>query len=154
CTAPTAHQLSDVLWGEIAKWHRRLREPFRSWIRVKADRVELVSAPGESFAVARTARKEEPEALQGFHSENMLFLIDEASGVDDIVFEVGEGAMSTAGAKTLMTGNPTRPSGYFHQAFHGFRARWRTMRVNAEDCALVAPAFVEDMAAKYGRESN
>ena len=24
CTAPTGHQLTDVLWGEIAKWYRRL----------------------------------------------------------------------------------------------------------------------------------
>lgn len=154
CTAPTAHQLADVLWGEIAKWHRRLEDPFRDWLRVKADRVELASAPNESFAVARTSRKEEPEALQGFHSENMLFLIDEASGVEDIVFEVGEGAMSTAGAKTLMTGNPTRPSGYFHAAFHKMRARWKTLKVSGEDCTLVSRDYVADMAARYGRESN
>ena len=26
CTAPTAHQLSDVLWAELSKWHRVLKE--------------------------------------------------------------------------------------------------------------------------------
>ena len=35
--------------------------------------------PNISFAVARTSRPEQPEALQGFHSDNLLFLIDEAS---------------------------------------------------------------------------
>ena len=49
--------------------------------------------------MARTARKEQPEAFQGFHSDNMLFLVDEASGVEDIIFEVGEGAMSTQGPR-------------------------------------------------------
>ena len=73
CTAPTGHQLSDVLWGEIAKWYRKLPVGLKSLLAVKNDRVELVSAPSESFAVARTARKETPEAFQGFHSENMLF---------------------------------------------------------------------------------
>ena len=118
-TAPTAHQLDDVLWGEVAKWHRSMVNPFfRDQLEVKNDRVYLKDAPNESFAVARTARKEQPEAFQGFHSDNMLFLVDEASGVEDIIFEVGEGAMSTQGAKTLMVGNPTRTSGYFYDAFH------------------------------------
>ena len=99
-TAPTAHQLEDVLWGEVAKWHRSMVNPFfRDQLEVKNDRVYLKDAPNESFAVARTARKEQPEAFQGFHSDNMLFLVDEASGVEDIIFEVGEGAMSTQGPR-------------------------------------------------------
>jgi hypothetical protein len=57
------------------------------------------------FAVRRTASKDNPEALQGFHAEHLLFLIDEASGID-IVFEVGMGALSTPGAKVVMAGNP------------------------------------------------
>lgn len=154
CTAPTAHQLADVLWGEVAKWHRRMKEPFRSWLNVKADRVELATAPNESFAVARTARKEEPEAFQGFHSENMLFLVDEASGVEDIIFEVGEGAMSTAGAKTLMAANPTRTSGYFHASHHAQRHRWRVVVVNGEKCSLVSREYIADMGEKYGKDSN
>ena len=72
--------------------------------------MELKSSPKESFIVSRTARVDRPEAFQGFHSENMLFLVDEASGVEDIIFEVGAGAMSTTGAKTILTGNPTRSS--------------------------------------------
>jgi hypothetical protein len=47
--------------------------------------------------VRRTASKDNPEALQGFHAEHLLFLIDEASGIDGIVFEVGMGALSTPG---------------------------------------------------------
>ena len=101
CTAPTAHQLEDVLWGEVAKWYRRMPDGLKNLLRLSRDRVEVLTAPQESFAVARTARKEQPEAFQGFHSENMLFIIDEASGVEDIIFEVGEGSMSTPGAKTL-----------------------------------------------------
>jgi phage terminase large subunit len=154
CTAPTSHQLEDVLWGEVALWHRRLAEPFRSWLQVKHLRAELTGAPNEAFAVARTARQEQPEALQGFHSDNMLFLIDEASGVADAIFEVAAGAMSTHGAKTIMTGNPTRPYGYFHAAFHRARAIWHTMRVACTDSSRVGPAYPEEMAALYGRDSN
>ena len=152
-TANTAHQLSDVLWSEIGKWHGRMPEVLRRLLEVKRDKVEVAGVP-DSFAVARTARREQPEALQGFHSTNMLFVIDEASGVDDLVFEVGQGAMSTAGAKTVMTGNPTRTSGYFYDAFHRMSASWHTMKVGCADSTQVAPAFLAEMAQRYGAGSN
>ncbi len=68
-TAPTAHQLNDVLWGEVAKWARRLPIPLREQLDVKAEKVEVAGARTESFAVARTARKEQPEALRQIHFE-------------------------------------------------------------------------------------
>ncbi len=58
-------------------------------------------------------QKESPESLQGFHSENMLFICEEASGIPDIIFQVAEGSLSTEGAKVVMCGNPTRSDGYF-----------------------------------------
>ena len=154
CTAPTGHQLSDVLWGEIAKWYRKLPVGLKSLLAVKNDRVELVSAPSESFAVARTARKETPEAFQGFHSENMLFMVDEASGIEPIIFEVGEGAMSTKGAKTFLAGNPTRTSGYFFDAFNKMRSYWTTMQVSCADSKQVSSKYIEQMEEKYGIDSN
>ena len=154
CTAPTAHQLEDVLWGEVAKWYRRMPDGLKQLLRVSRDRVEVVDAPQESFSVARTARKEQPEAFQGFHSENMLFIIDEASGVEDIIFEVGEGSMSTPGAKTLMTGNPTRTSGYFYDSFHSSRNMWQTFKVGCVDSSMVGEKYLEQMAEKYGKTSN
>ena len=86
-----------------------------------------------AFAVRRTASKDNPEALQGFHAEHLLFLIDEASGIPDIVFEVGMGALSTPGAKVVMAGNPTRTSGFFYDTHHSLRGRWHTMHVNCLD---------------------
>jgi phage terminase large subunit len=159
CTAPTGHQLDDVLWGELGIWIRKLPDGLRDRFNLKDARCELVEAPKFSYAVARTARREQPEALQGFHSPNMLFIVDEASGVDDIIFQVGEGAMSQPGAKTIMTGNPTRVSGYFYDAFHKMRHRWKTFRVNAEEVAVERPELVdvghiEDMALKYGSLSS
>lgn len=153
CTANTASQLSDVLWPEINKWGRKLPEFFQSQLEFKSDKIELKGG-SDSFAVARTSRKEQPEALQGFHSPNMLFVVDEASGVPDIIFEVGQGAMSTAGAKTVMVGNPTRSSGFFYDAFNKNSDRWWTTRVGCADATTVTEDFLEDMARQYGEDSN
>ena len=154
CTAPTAHQLRDVLWGENSKWYRKMPKWFQAQLSLTNERLEVVGAEAEAFAVARVSRKETPEAFQGFHSENMLFIVDEASGVDNLIFEVGQGAMSTAGAKTILTGNPTRTSGYFFDAFHKDRARWHTIKVSCADAKNVDPAFVQEMADKYGEDSS
>ena len=152
-TAPTAHQLSDVLWGEITKWHRRLPERLRAELDIKSERIALAAAPNESFAAARTARRDQPEAFQGFHCEHMLFIADEASGIDDAIFEVGAGAMSTMGAKTVLTGNPTRNSGYFFDAFHKLRGRFWTLKVSSEE-VMRAQGHVADVARAYGKDSN
>ena len=154
CTAPTAHQLADVLWGELGKWHRTMLPPLAAEFVLRADRFELRGGVGQSVALARTARREQPEAFQGFHADHMLLIADEASGIDDIIFEAGQGAMSTAGAKCILTGNPTRTSGFFFDCFHKNRAHWHTLAVSCAESSLVAPAYAREMAANYGLESN
>ena len=157
CVAPTQHQLDDVLWTECRLWMRRLPPEFQKLLVISKDRIALEEAPQESFAVARTARRENPEALQGFHSGNLLFLFDEASGIDDLIFEVGRGALSTPGSKVVMTGNPTRISGYFYNAFHKNRHRWAVLKVSTEDCEdapYVDLEFAREIEEEFGRDSN
>jgi len=157
CTAPTAHQLSDVLWAELAKWHRIYEERVPAlagqfeWTK---DEFRMKDAPKESFAVARTARADKPEALQGFHSDNLLILVDEASGVPDIIFEVGQGALSSVHAFVILTGNPTRTTGFFFETHNRLRERWATMAVNGEEVPLVSKQFIEDISHQYGADSN
>lgn len=152
-TANTAHQLNDVLWSEINKWAKKLPEAFFSQLEIKSDKISLKGV-FDSFCSFRTSRRETPEALQGFHSENMLFICEEASGIPNVVFEVGEGSMSTKGAKTVMTGNPTRSDGYFYESFHSMRDSWKCFTVSCKDSDYVDENFVHDMARKYGEESN
>lgn len=156
-TAPTAHQLSDVLWAEIAKWHRVLKDrmpELAAAFEQTQDEFRMKEAPKESFAVARTARADKPEALQGFHSENLLIVADEASGIPDVIFEVGQGTLSTDGAFAVLAANPTRKNGFFYDTHHRLRDRWETMVVNGENSELVSKQFVDDIAHQYGADSN
>lgn len=155
-TAPTSHQLEDVLWSEIAKWHRKLslRLPaLGAQFEWSSGAFRMRSAPNESFSVARTSRPERPEALQGFHSEHILFLIDEASGVSDNVFEVAEGALSTDGAFVVMAANPTRQSGYFFDSHHKMRGSWAALHWSGVDSPMVSREYIANMAKKYGEHS-
>lgn len=154
CTAPSSSTMFDALWSELAKWHSKMPEPLKAQFEWKSDRFDWVKAPAISYAVAKTARRETPEALAGLHSENMLFIIDESPGVDDIIFETARGTMSTIGAKTIMTGNPTRTSGYFYDAFHKNRNYWATMKVASQDSTRCNLKELEQWKEEYGEDSN
>jgi len=157
CSAPTMHQLKDVLWAELTFWHRKMPAALRDEFTIKNSdqslQVQLKTSPVGSFAVGRTGQRGNPEALQGFHSPNLLFILDEASGIDDEVFEVAQGALSTPGAKVLMTANPTRTSGYFYDSHHKMRHRWHTIKVSCVDSPRVAQQYIDDMAAQFGIDS-
>lgn len=155
CTAPSSSTLFDALWSELAKWHSKMSiTALRAKLEWKTERFEWIEAPNISYAVAKTARRETPEALAGLHSENMLFVVDESPGVDDIIFETGRGTMSTKGAKTIMTGNPTRLVGYFYDAFHKNRNHWATLRVASHESSRCNLAELEQWKLEYGEDSN
>lgn len=155
CTAPSSNQLFDNLWAEIALWRGRMDGVFASELRQLADRLEVIGSEKTRFAAARTASRDRPEALQGFHAKNLMFVVDEASGVLDEVFTGPvEGALSTEGARIVMMSNPTRSEGYFYDSHHKDRKNWKCFTLNAEECKRVSPEECRRKAEKYGRDSN
>lgn len=151
CTAPTQHQLFDILWAEVSKWLRNNRALGSELIWTK-EKVYMRGCPEEWFAVARTASK--PDALQGFHAEDLLFIIDEASGVADSIFEPVLGALSTPGARLLMCGNPTQLSGFFYDSHNRNRASYATFHIDGRESGRVPKDFVDAITRMYGEDSD
>jgi len=159
CTAPTATQMSDVLWAELAKWLRVLSERMPSLgakFEWKTDTFEMKEAPNESFSVARTARPEKPDALQGLHAHKgvVLVIVDEAPGVDDKIFEAARGALADENSYVILAGNPTRLEGLFFETHHKLREMWGTLHVNGEEVPLQSQQFRDEIAHQYGKDSN
>lgn len=153
-TAPTSGQLFDALFAELKRWVNELPEALKSMLVVKGDRVELAAAPSEAFISARTSRAETPEALAGVHSDNVMLVVDEASGVPEQVFEAAAGSMSGHSAVTIMLSNPTRSSGTFFESQTRLSGSWWTRRWSCVDSPLVSDEFVDEMKLRYGEESN
>ena len=153
-TAPTSSQLFDAMFAELKRWINELPKELQQLLNVKSDRVELVSAPAEAFISCRTARAETPEALAGVHSDNVLLIIDEASGVPEQVYEAAAGSMSGHNATTLMLSNPTRSSGTFFESHNRMAHSWWTRTWSCKDSPLVSHEFVDEMELRYGPESN
>lgn len=151
CTAPTSPQIKAVLWPELRKWVNNIPKQLKEYFpfEVQTDSVKMM----ENLVVARTARDEAPEAFQGFHSTNILLVADEASGVPDAIFLAGQGVMSSEGAITILIGNPTRPNGWFYDAFNTDSHLYWTKTVTCMDSKLVTSKYVTDMRNKHGENS-
>lgn len=153
-TAPTSSQLYDALFAEVKRWVKVLPPVLLDQLEVKQDRIEMKDANNEAFISARTSRAEQPEALQGVHSDNVMLVADEASGIPEQVFEAAAGSMSGHAAVTLLLGNPVRSSGFFFDTHNRLAGDWITMKVSCADSPRVSEAYIEEMKARYGEESN
>lgn len=155
-TAPSRGQLEDALVKEVLTQYSKLPPFIQQLFHVKNNRIELKSAPEESFFSARTARAENPEALQGVHCDLgwVLLIADEASGVHEKIFEAAAGSMSGHRATTLLLSNPVRSSGFFFQTHNQLKDMWYTIHVSHKDSDRVSDDFVEDMRRRYGENSN
>jgi hypothetical protein len=164
-TAPTKGQIAGALFPEVRKWGLRLPPALRDLYEIKTASITLKANPAESFFEARTSRAEKPEALQGVHSENVLLVADEASGVPESIFEAAVGSMSGHNACTLLLGNPVRTSGLFFDTHHKLKDMWCTFWVGHWPDAATRPAgayhsdrvsedFAIDVARRYGEEAN
>ena len=153
-TAPTSAQLYDALFAELKRWVKELPPTLNSLLEVKQERIELKASATEAFISARTSRAEQPEALQGVHSDNVMLVGDEASGIPEQVFEAAAGSMSGHNAVTILLGNPVRSSGFFYETHNRLKGEWWTRKVSCKDSNRVSSEYVAEMESRYGEESN
>ncbi len=121
--------------------------------------------------VGFTAR--EAEAVAGVSGENILYLPDEASGIDDLIFEAIDGNRA-GGAKICLFSNPTRTEGEFFESHHSKALRvdargntigfYKTIHVSSEDTpnvregrkvipGLATREWVEEKRREWGEDS-
>lgn len=153
-TAPSSAQLFDALFAEIRRWIEDLEPIYRDRLEVKSDRVELLAAPAECFITLRTARKESPESMQGVHAPFVLVVVDEASGVDDAVYEALSGSLAGDNRHLVLLGNPTRTSGMFYDTHNRLSNQWTTLHWSCADAPRVPQAYIDEQRIKYGEDSN
>lgn len=153
-TAVSQDQLKMNNWAELRKQADFLPKELRDQLSIEEETISVKCEPHMSFLTRRTASKNKPEALQGIHAKHVLAICDEASGIDDIVFEIAQGSsMATDGAIWCLFSNPTRSTGFFHATHTKLRERWKTYTVNCEEVPR-ARGHIEDVIAAYGKNSN
>jgi len=136
-TAPTRREVEDLLWSEVRL--QRLAAGLKGFRGMKAP--ELWSSP-EHYAKGFTAQK--GESFQGRHHKRMLFLMDEAIGVDSIFWETTRSMFAATGEHAWVCFfNPTDTSSQAYQewltAGDGYPERgWHVVQMAAKDHPNIA----------------
>jgi len=154
CTAPTSTQIHDILWKEVAIWLGKMPKEIKEKYEWTNNYVKVKESPETWFARAATGNKENPEALAGVHGDFVMYLVDEASGVPDAIFNTAEGALTGETFLFIMISNHTRLLGYFHDSHNTDRKNWQTLSLDSRQSPIVEPGFVERIRDKHGEESD
>lgn len=149
-TAPSSSQLKDAFMTELRKWVDKSVPFIKDAINILSMRLELKDS--NNFLSARTADDRKPDALQGFHADNMMFIIDECFGVSNAVYEVAMGSLTSQNSRCLLIGNPTDPSGFPAKCCES--ERWESITLSCLDSKLVSREYIEDMGQEYGVDSD
>lgn len=153
-TAPTSGQLFNSLYAEILTLARRLPPFLKGLFTFMSEEIRLKADPDGSFLAARTASPDNPESFQGIHSENVLFIWDEASGIDERLFNAARGSMAAPNAISIMAGNPVRLNNTFHRAFTVNADLYFRVTISSLGLKTVDPDFIKEVAQSFGEDSN
>ena len=157
-TANTEVQLRTKTWPELAKWYRLALH--RHWCNFGATSITARDPKHE-----RTWRcdmvpwsETNTEAFAGLHNQGnrILLVFDEASSINDLVWEVAEGALTDERTEIiwLCLGNPTLSTGCFRECFGRLRHRWHTVQVDSRTVEGTNKEQLAQWIEDYGEDSD
>jgi len=153
-TATTNPQIRNILWKEIKRLVYNANVDFPV--------VPQLPGLGIQWADGREVigfSTKESERMAGLSGSEMLFIVDEASGVPEEIFDAIEGNRA-GGAHILMLGNPTQPTGQFYDSFHSKADFYKTFHVSSVDAAncgmkipgLATKEWCDEKLKEWGQE--
>lgn len=155
----TDRQVNQILWYELRRMYARAKHPLDGEIHELA-RSGLKS---KDFREITGFTAKEAEAVAGVSGKNLLYILDEASGIPEVIFEAIEGNRA-GGARVLLTGNPTRCEGEFFRSHTDKKEFYKTIHISSEETpnviegrevipGLATREWVEEKRLEWGEDS-
>jgi hypothetical protein len=156
-TAGTGTQLATKTAPEVQKWFR-LGVNTHWWdINATSIRVKDPLHQAQWRADFITWSVQKTEGFAGLHNQGkrIVIIFDEASSIDDIIWEVAEGVLSDEGTEIIWIafGNPTRNSGAFYQAITGAN-RWHKRQIDSRTVEGTNKALLDAQIKEWGEDSD
>jgi len=154
-TAPTNSQVRNLLWKEIGSIYRKNTD-LRGSCLTQEIRIEP-----DWYMVGFSTDK--PYRMEGFHDANILWILDEAKGLDQWLFDAVEGSMTGGQARILelSTTDGADQQSAFRKHHTQERTAWNCIKFSAYDSPFVNPAkfphaqkYMNQDLFKYGRPKN
>lgn len=154
-TASVWRQVEKILWAEIRSKAKKLQLEKIGWdttvwpFEVLTTQIKI---DDKWFATGESS--DTPEKMEGFHSQHIFYIVDEAKAVKKEIFDAIEGALTTEDSKELVISTPSlAPEGYFYEIFSKPTPEWARFHTSAFDSPLVNPKWIEAKKKDWG-ENN
>lgn len=162
CISVSSDQLDKVLWSEISKWlsNSLLREYYTLQSeKLYFNDLDDTEKGKRWFAFKKAANpkdseEEQVKTLSGLHEDYLMEIVDEGSGVRDVVFKELETNLTGAGNLMLLVFNPSKRTGYAVETHTKHSKRWVTLNWSAENSELCDLGKINRIAEDFGRNSN
>lgn len=157
-TANTENQLRTKTWAELAKWYRLFIA--KHWFTLTATAIYSSDSGHEkTWRIDQIPWSENnSEAFAGLHNKGrrIIVIMDEASAIADIIWEVTEGALTDEGTEIIWAvfGNPTRNDGRFNRCFNADRHRWKTWQIDSRTVKITNKEQINQWIEDYGEDSD
>ena len=160
-TAMTEPQLRTKTWAEMSKWHNLslTQSLFDLYGRsVQAKGVDENGNPlSDAWRIdAVTWNASNPSAFAGLHNlgRRILVVYDEASEIDDEIWNVTRGALTDLGTQIIWIalGQPTQTSGQFYRCFSG--SEWSHKTIDSRTSRFANKPLLESWIKEYGEDSD
>lgn len=157
-TSGKYEQLKDKTWSELAKWNKMAINGH--WFEYRSSRGNLSyfrTGLKESWAVnGQASTKENADAFAGLHNARStpFYIFDEASAVDDAIYEVAEGGLTDGEPMIFLFGNPTKSTGRFADTFGKMRHRWLNKQIDSRTSRMTNKTVIQQWIDDYGEDSD
>lgn len=157
-TAGTGQQLSTKTVPEVSKWFKMSLGS--QWFDVHAQSIKSLQTSNPELwrtdFVTWSSHNTEPFA--GLHNKGkrIVLVFDEASAIDDKVWEVADGAMTDEDTEILWMafGNPTHNTGRFRECFGKFKHRWKRYQIDSRNVEGTNKAEIAKWEEDWGDDSD
>lgn len=154
-TAASGGTISGAIWPTVAKLYDDMHPMYKNQFEFQTAQIKHKEHPFTWFAITRTARQENPEAMAGSHAKKMLFLIDEASGVSDAMIRSIIGSLTEDDNYLIMLSNPTRLKGMFYESHKPKnKDKYEQIQMDARKSKWVKPKSIAYWADTFGIDSD
>lgn len=139
-TAPTGRQVYNIMMPEISRLYKRAK------VLPGELQASRIKTGYEEWFLTGFKAAESMESWSGLHAVHIMFVVTEASGIPELVYDAIEGNMQ-GDSRELLVFNPNVPSGYAARAMSSDRfAHFRLDSLNAENVVskkLIIPGQVD-----------
>jgi hypothetical protein len=127
-TAPTDRQVKNIMMPEISRLYRNMVASGFGFMAGQLNTYNVKSENEEWFLTGFKADEHKHEAWSGFHAVNTCFIVTEASGLAETVYQAIEGNLQ-GNSRLLLVFNDNTGTGYANAS--QYKKGWSAFRLDS-----------------------